>query len=110
MLLFVFWYCHKRGRETRLEQEEKDRLAAEDPNNSNLASSASSIASDVDSIFASNANVRGNGESSRQGGASGEGPQPPLVISDERATTSEPKATVEDMPSVKDLPSPSLAK
>jgi hypothetical protein len=27
VLLFVFWYCHKRGRETRLDQE---RLAAED--------------------------------------------------------------------------------
>jgi len=27
LLLFVFWYCHKRGRETRLERE---RLAAED--------------------------------------------------------------------------------
>jgi hypothetical protein len=26
VLLFVFWYCHKRGKETRLE---KDRLAAE---------------------------------------------------------------------------------
>jgi hypothetical protein len=26
VLLFVFWYCHKRGRETRLERE---RLAAE---------------------------------------------------------------------------------
>jgi len=25
VLLFVFWYCHKRGRETRLERE---RLAA----------------------------------------------------------------------------------
>jgi hypothetical protein len=27
VLLFVFWYCHKRGKETRLE---KERLAAED--------------------------------------------------------------------------------
>lgn len=26
VLLFVFWYCHKRGKETRLE---KERLAAE---------------------------------------------------------------------------------
>jgi hypothetical protein len=26
VLLFVFWYCHKRGKETRLERE---RLAAE---------------------------------------------------------------------------------
>lgn len=24
MLLFVFWYCHKRGRETRLAQEALD--------------------------------------------------------------------------------------
>jgi hypothetical protein len=27
VLLFVFWYCHKRGKETRLE---KERLATED--------------------------------------------------------------------------------
>jgi hypothetical protein len=27
VLLFIFWYCHKRGKETRLE---KERLAAED--------------------------------------------------------------------------------
>ena len=54
--------------------------------------------------------MRGNGESSRQGAAGEERPQPPLVISDERTTTSEPRATVEDMPSVKDLPSPALAK
>jgi len=27
LLLFVFWYCHKRGKETRLE---KERLAAQD--------------------------------------------------------------------------------
>lgn len=65
------------------------------------------MASEVDSIFASNANIRNNGESSRQGAGGGDTPQPPLVISDERGTQSAPKATVDDMPSVKDLPSPS---
>ena len=25
VLLFFFWYCHKRGKETRLEREEKER-------------------------------------------------------------------------------------
>ena len=31
VLLFVFWYCHKRGKEVRLEREksEKDALAGE---------------------------------------------------------------------------------
>ncbi|KAJ4350129.1 uncharacterized protein N0V89_008750 [Didymosphaeria variabile] len=106
LLLFVFWYCHKRGRETRLESQEKDRLAAEG-GDSNLASSASSLASADDSIFASNSNLRNNGDSSRQGAAQQEEtPQPPLVISDERGQDA-PRATVEDMPSVKDLPSPS---
>jgi hypothetical protein len=72
-----------------------------------LASSASSIASDADSIFASNANLRANGESSRQA-ALEEDTQPPLVISDERGEAS--RATVEDLPSVKDLPDPVVAK
>ncbi|KAK1756003.1 hypothetical protein QBC47DRAFT_323199 [Echria macrotheca] len=29
LLLFVLWYCHKRGREVRLEKEEKDRTEGE---------------------------------------------------------------------------------
>lgn len=28
MVLLVLWYCHKRGREVRLENEEKERQAA----------------------------------------------------------------------------------
>ncbi|KAK7192787.1 hypothetical protein DPSP01_011210 [Paraphaeosphaeria sporulosa] len=118
LLLFVFWYCHKRGRETRLEKQEREKnnLTAEGPEggDSALASSASSIASDADSIFASNANLRGhgNGESSRQG-ALQEETQPPLVISDERGQGLEqekPRATVADLPSVKDLPDPAVAR
>ncbi|KAJ4305518.1 hypothetical protein N0V90_001049 [Kalmusia sp. IMI 367209] len=102
LLLFVFWYCHKRGRETRLE---KERLAAGDAD-STLASSASSIGSDADSVFG----PRAAGESSRQGVAEEERPQPPLIISDGAGTEpDEPKATVHDMPSVRDLPSPSAA-
>ena len=38
MLLFVFWYCHKRGKETRLE---KERLAVEE--GSDMETSASDI-------------------------------------------------------------------
>lgn len=109
MLLFVFWYCHKRGRETRLEREESEKLTA-DNGEPNLASSASSMNSEVDSIFASNANLRNNGESSRQGAAGEERTQPPLVISDERDAQGVSKATVEDFPSVKDLPHPAMAK
>jgi hypothetical protein len=29
VLLFVFWYCHKRGREVRLEKEENARNTVE---------------------------------------------------------------------------------
>ena len=100
MLLFVFWYCHKRGRETRLE---KERLAAEDADGGPV-SSASSVADDGDSIFGS----KHLGESSTQDIAQ-EKPDPPLIISDGRPNEYDrSRATVNDMPSVKDLPSPAV--
>lgn len=30
VLLFVFWYCHKRGKEVRLSKEQQDALAAKE--------------------------------------------------------------------------------
>ncbi|PVI07372.1 hypothetical protein DM02DRAFT_608915 [Periconia macrospinosa] len=92
LLLFVFWYCHKRGRETRLERE---RAAAEE-GESGLASSAASITDDNDSIFGSKKKIEGESSSSD---------------SPAKASTVQESATkIEDMPSVKDLPEPGKGK
>jgi hypothetical protein len=94
----VFWYCHKRGRETRLE---KERLAAEE-GESARASGASSIKEDADSIF---------GEKRKPVGSSSapaaEQPTEPLIISDKRETED---AAVADLPSVSHLPEPKDGK
>jgi len=92
VLLFVFWYCHKRGRETRLE---KERLAAEGGQPGGV-SSASSINDDTDSIF-------GDRPMAHEGDAGV--PKPPLILSD----GSDPEGTaaaVADLPSVVHLPDP----
>ncbi|CAO2647731.1 Nn.00g086530.m01.CDS01 [Neocucurbitaria sp. VM-36] len=93
VLLFVFWYCHKRGRETRLE---KERLVAEEAA-SGRGSSASSINEDADSIFGDKKKPAKQGEK--------ETPKSPLIIGDGKET-GESSATVEDMPSVSHLPDP----
>ncbi|KAF2268108.1 hypothetical protein CC78DRAFT_530488 [Lojkania enalia] len=94
LLLFVFWYCHKRGRESRLERE---RLAAEDPDSA-LASGASSFKDDGDSL------LPGKGEGSNE---DKDEPRPPLIISDGKEANSTRTATIGDMPSVSHLPEPS---
>ncbi|KAF2791474.1 hypothetical protein K505DRAFT_419118 [Melanomma pulvis-pyrius CBS 109.77] len=91
LLLFVFWYCHKRGREVRLEAE---RLAAEggDP----ALDSSASFTDDSSSFL----------EESTEAGSSkkkGEKAEPPLIIHDNKE---EGAATVNDMPSVLHLPDP----
>jgi hypothetical protein len=49
VLLFVFWYCHKRGKETRLE---KEKLAAQDAQDAQDAQSDLESVSDMsDSIM-----------------------------------------------------------
>ncbi|KAF2745080.1 hypothetical protein M011DRAFT_527870 [Sporormia fimetaria CBS 119925] len=83
LLLFVFWYCHKRGKETRLEKERQGLTVTEDE--SALASSASSI-TDAEGTSAEAAVP----EKSEQGEATKE-------------------KGIDDLPSVKDLPSPSAA-
>jgi len=101
LLLFVFWYCHKRGRETRLE---KDRLATEEE--SARASSASSMNEDADSIFGDQVKRKpvGSGAATQQ---DREVPQEPLIIKDEREKEeSTPAAAVNDLPSVSHLPDP----
>lgn len=84
VLLFVFWYCHKRGRETRLERE---GLAAKE-GESALASSASSFTdNDGDSLLASTADASASKFNEKEGEQSA-------------------SALNEQLPSVLDLPDP----
>ncbi|KAH7401052.1 hypothetical protein DE146DRAFT_654768 [Phaeosphaeria sp. MPI-PUGE-AT-0046c] len=107
LLLFVFWYCHKRGRETRLE---KDRLAAEEAGSAR-ASSASSMNEDADSIFGDKVKRKPVG-----GGAAAastaEQPTEPLIIHDNKEKEEEASApaAVTDLPSVSHLPDPKDGK
>ncbi|KAL1800410.1 hypothetical protein ACET3X_000752 [Alternaria dauci] len=98
VLLFVFWYCHKRGRETRLE---KERLAAEEGQVGRI-SSASSVNEDNDSIFGdqSKAKTRDSGKITPASP-----PQEPLIIGDSKEKE-EQSAAVADLPSVSHLPDP----
>lgn len=93
--MFVFWYCHKRGRETRLE---KEGLAAKDAE-SGVASGASSFTdNDADSLLSS---TRVEASSLKK-----EVAEPPLVIGDSAEASQKPSTAVEDMPSVVHLPDP----
>jgi len=93
LLLFVFWYCHKRGRETRLE---KERLAAE----SDFEKSASDL-EDSD-VFDKTTDKT----------------EPPIILSTNPAIEEKPSAALEDLsvfldqpPPVKEsLPSPEVDK
>ena len=93
--MFVFWYCHKRGRETRLD---KERLAAE--------SGANSEREAPDSTFGSEASdndgdsLLGESSTSAAKGKDNEKAEPPLILSDGK------EGNVEDMPSVSHLPDP----
>jgi hypothetical protein len=99
VLLFVFWYCHKRGRETRID---KERLAAQE-GESTRASSASSFTDDNDSIFGDRKDAQA--ESSKNNDKQAE------KLESSTANEAEPsKAKLEDMPSVKDLPDPGKGK
>ena len=100
VLLFVFWYCHKRGRETRLE---KERLAAEQGESGHV-SSASSVnedAGDDDSIFG----AKPKGVEGERGAGVASPPQEPLIIGDGKEDGQQ-SATVNDLPSVSHLPDP----
>lgn len=88
LLLFVFWYCHKRGRETRLE---KEGLAAKDAESA-LASSASSITDDADSLLSN----KGEPSKTQNSAAEAGGKEAPK----------ERDLNVDDMPSVSHLPDP----
>lgn len=96
MLLFVFWYCHKRGRETRLE---KERLATEEGESARV-SSASSMDEDNDSIFREKPKRKPVGSA-----PAAEQPTEPLIIKDNQENE-ESIAAVANMPSVSHLPDP----
>ncbi|KAF2135377.1 uncharacterized protein K452DRAFT_260764 [Aplosporella prunicola CBS 121167] len=90
LLLFVFWYCHKRGREVRLAKEAEAHSAAS--SQSNLNKSASS--SDVDETILT------------PGARNARSTEPPITIHESPATEDYSGATVRDLPSVLDLPDP----
>ena len=98
MLLFVFWYCHKRGRETRLE---KERLAAEEGEPSRTSAASSINEEDADSIFGDKQTQR------KPVGSSTDQPTEPLIIKDNKE---EEPAGVADLPSVSHLPDPKDGK
>jgi hypothetical protein len=95
LLLFVFWYCHKRGRETRLEGE---RLAAEEADSA-MASSVSSFDDSVVDDKGASASQSKNLETEKS--------EPPLIIHDNKEAGDKPSALLEDMPDVLSLPDPS---
>lgn len=107
VLLFVFWYCHKRGRETRLE---KERLAAEEAESAR-GSSASSVNEDADSIFGDKVKRKPVGSGAATANAT-EQPTEPLIIGDdkEKDKAAATPAAVTDLPSVSHLPDPKDGK
>ncbi|KZM27177.1 uncharacterized protein EKO05_0004659 [Ascochyta rabiei] len=99
ILLFVFWYCHKRGRETRLE---KERLAA-DTASAEASGTSSAVASDDDSVFGDKKRQKTKATSEPVPRVEGEATEP-LIIKDDKE-----KATVHDLPDVTQLPDPGTA-
>lgn len=104
VLLFVFWYCHKRGRETRLE---KERLGAEGEA-SGQGSSAASITEDTDSIFGDKPKKVSDSADKTTEKENNEVPSPPLILSDHKEA--EEASTSMELPSVSHLPDPKSDK
>ena len=98
VLLFVFWYCHKRGRETRLE---KERLATEGEA-SGQASSSASYVEDQDSIFGDKPKKGKETEGTEEVAS------PPLILSDHKEA--EEASNTMELPSVSHLPDPKPGK
>lgn len=81
LLLFVFWYCHKRGRETRLE---KEKLAAE-------ADDGDETVSELEESAVL--------EKTEDG-------EPPITIHTDPAAGDKPSTSVSDLPDVLSQPEP----
>lgn len=88
LLLFVFWYCHKRGKETRLAKA-KDQLSAED------------AGSDGDSNYASELDESATLEKGS------DDVEPPIKLNDSLALEEKPSAALEDLADVLSQPEPS---
>ena len=101
VLLFVFWYCHKRGREVRLE---KERLTAEQAS-AEASGASSAVASDDDSVFGDKKRQKTKATSEPAPPVAGE-PTEPTIIKDNKE---DGKATVADLPDVSQLPEPGQA-
>ncbi|QDS75374.1 hypothetical protein FKW77_002482 [Venturia effusa] len=86
LLLFVFWYCHKRGKETRLARE---KLSAEDAG----SDAESNYASEVDE---STVLKREPGDV-----------EPPIKLNDSLALEEKPSAALENLEDVLNQPEPS---
>lgn len=85
VLLFVFWYCHKRGRETRLA---KEKLSAEE-------------GSDGESNYASEL------DESAVLGKEASDVEPPITLNDSLAIEEKPSAALEGLADVLNQPEPS---
>ncbi|KAK7530390.1 uncharacterized protein J3D65DRAFT_641085 [Phyllosticta citribraziliensis] len=96
ILLFVVWYCHKRGREVRLEQE-----AARQGSQSSLEKSASEFEDD-DIILEP---IRPTSIEEPDGPIR-QSTEPPIHIHTDPAAPDKPSADVRDLPSVLHLPEP----
>lgn len=83
LLLFVFWYCHKRGRETRLAREKEDAGSEGDSN----------YASEIDESIVLEKEA---GEV-----------EPPIKLNDSLALEEKPSAALEDLGDVLNQPEPS---
>lgn len=101
VLLFVFWYCHKRGREVRLE---KERLATEGAS-AEASGASSAVASDDDSVFGDKKRQKTKATTEPVPRVEGE-PTEPTIIKDHKE---DGKATVADLPEVSQLPEPGEA-
>ncbi|KAJ9645887.1 hypothetical protein H2199_002930 [Coniosporium tulheliwenetii] len=90
LLLFVFWYCHKRGKEMRLEKERQGLAETESD------AEKSAEASDLEDSEVL--------EKPRE--ESEEDAEAPIKLHDDPAVDEKPSSSVADMPSVLDLPEP----
>ncbi|KAF2761309.1 hypothetical protein EJ05DRAFT_536107 [Pseudovirgaria hyperparasitica] len=104
ILLFVFWYCHKRGRETRLETEQREsKERAESAANSSDSDADDSIVLTPTNYYEESLKKQAEEQRAASNATSSE---PPLTIHDDRVDQRPVSPRVENLPSVLDLPEP----
>lgn len=99
LLLFVFWYCHKRGRETRLTREAAQKPASSDIELTDVEDSI--IIETKDEVRVDEQYSKPDSKTSRN-----------LFLSDEQHTANKANfdGRIADMPSVADLPLPATVQ